>query len=83
MMNEKAAVLECDSTYFITPNGLDSEDENGIHHTTAKDLAGIMKYCIMDSPEKDKFLEITRTSSYTFRTVRNPDLIHARTTMHS
>ena len=66
MMNEKAAVLECDSTYFITPNGLDSEDENGIHHTTAKDLAGIMKYCIMDSPEKDKFLEITRTSSYTF-----------------
>lgn len=66
MMNEKAAVLECDSTYFITPNGLDSEDENGIHHTTAKDLAGIMKYCIMDSLEKDKFLEITRTSSYTF-----------------
>ena len=45
MMNEKAAVLDCDSTYFITPNGLDAEDENGIHHTTARDLARIMKYC--------------------------------------
>lgn len=66
MMNEKAAVLDCDSTYFITPNGLDAEDENGIHHTTARDLARIMKYCIMDSPEKEKFLEITRTSSHTF-----------------
>ena len=66
MMNEKAAELDCDSTYFITPNGLDAEDENGIHHTTAKDLARIMKYCIMGSPEKEKFLEITRTSSHTF-----------------
>ena len=66
MMNEKALELSCNATYFITPNGLDAEDENGIHHTTASDLARIMKYCIMDSPEKEKFLEITRTSSHTF-----------------
>ncbi len=66
MMNEKAEDLGCEGTYFITPNGLDAKDEKGFHHTTAIDLARIMKYCIMESPMKEKFLEITRTSSYTF-----------------
>lgn len=65
-MNRKAKELGCTSTYFITPNGLDAQDENGIHHTTAEDLGRIMKYCIMDSAEKDRFLEITQTTSYTF-----------------
>ena len=36
------------------------------HSTTATDLANIMAYCILRSPMKDAFLEITRTSSYTF-----------------
>lgn len=66
MMNAKAKELDCGHTYFITPNGLDGEDENGIHHTTAEDLARIMKYCIMDSAQKNLFLEITRTPSYQF-----------------
>ncbi len=66
MMNEKAADIGCASTYFITPNGLDAEDKNGIHHTTACDLARIMRYCILESPQKDTFLEITRTESHTF-----------------
>lgn len=66
MMNAKAKELGCVSTYFITPNGLDAEDTNGIHHTTAEELARIMKYCIMDSPQKEMFLEITRTPSYQF-----------------
>ena len=66
MMNGKAEDLECTSTYFITPNGLDAKDENGIHHTTAGDLARIMKYCIMESPMKENFLEITRTDTHTF-----------------
>lgn len=66
MMNAKAEELDCGHTYFITPNGLDEEDENGIHHTTAEDLARIMKYCIMDSVQKNLFLEITRTPSYQF-----------------
>ena len=65
-MNSKAEELGCTSTYFITPNGLDARDENGIHHTTAKDLARIMKYCITESPAKEQFLEITRTDSYSF-----------------
>lgn len=66
MMNKKAMELECGDTYFITPNGLDAEDKTGVHHTTAEDLARIMKYCIMDSEKRDAFLEITRTQSYTF-----------------
>ncbi len=66
MMNRKALEIGCRDTYFITPNGLDAEDETGKHHTTAEDLARIMKYCIMDSEKKDAFLEITRTESYQF-----------------
>lgn len=66
LMNEKARELGCENTYFITPNGLDAQDETGEHSTTAEDLAHIMKYCIMDSPKKDEFLEITQTVSYTF-----------------
>ena len=66
MMNQKAAEIGCKDTYFITPNGLDASDDQGIHHTTAADLARIMRYCIQISPQKDAFLEITGTSSYTF-----------------
>ena len=40
LMNAKARDIGCYDTYFITPNGLDAEDENGVHSTTAADLAG-------------------------------------------
>lgn len=53
-------------THFITPNGLDAKDKHGIHGTTAADLARILRYCIKESPEKDTFLTITRTSVYSF-----------------
>ena len=66
-MNEKAAELGCMDTYFITPNGLDAEDESGVHSTTAEDLAKIMQYCIMTSGEKEAFLEVTRTKEYQFQ----------------
>ncbi len=75
LMNEKAAELGCENTYFITPNGLDATAtvtaENGEtiqmdHHTTAEELAKIMAYCILDSGQKDRFLEITRTPSHSF-----------------
>jgi len=69
MMNQKAREIGCENTYFITPNGLDAEDENGKHSTTAVDLARIMSYCIMDSPMKDSFLEITATPQYSFSSV--------------
>ena len=66
LMNEKAVRLGCEDTYFITPNGLDASDKNGVHHTTAADLALIMRYCIMESPQKDAFLEITQAESHSF-----------------
>ena len=69
MMNEKAREIGCCDTYFITPNGLDAEDENGVHATTATDLALIMRYCIQESPENEQFLSVTRESSYQFSDV--------------
>ncbi len=71
MMNQKARDIGCFDTYFITPNGLDAvvNDSGKIHSTTAADLARIMAYCVMDSAQKDKFLEITRTISYDFTNV--------------
>lgn len=70
MMNEKAREIGCENTWFITPNGLDSQEETPegmrIHSTTAEDLARILRYCIRDSANREEFLEITRTPSYTF-----------------
>ena len=66
LMNQKARELGCENTYFITPNGLDATDENGMHSTTAEDLAKIMSYCILKSPQKERFLEITSTPSHSF-----------------
>ena len=65
-MNEKAEELGCSHTYFITPNGLDGEDETGKHHTTAEELAVIMKYCIMSSPKAKDFLTVTQMKEYSF-----------------
>lgn len=66
LMNQKAEDIGCMKTHFITPNGLDAKDKHGIHGTTAADLARILRYCIKESPEKDTFLTITRTSVYSF-----------------
>ena len=72
-MNEKAKEIGCEDTWFITPNGLDAQEEvQGEikkHHTTATDLGRIMRYCISQSPKKEAFLQITRTPSYSFQDV--------------
>lgn len=62
MMNQKARDLGCYHTYFITPNGLDAEDEHGVHSTTAEDLARIMRFCM----QNDTFLSITWEPSWNF-----------------
>ncbi len=62
MMNQKARDLGCFHTYFITPNGLDAQDEVGTHSTTAEDLARIMRCCM----QQDEFLTITREPSWSF-----------------
>lgn len=75
LMNQKAKELGCEDTWFITPNGLDATETIQLsdgtevvkeHTTTAADLAAVMAYCIQTSPQKEAFLEITRTSSYSF-----------------
>ena len=74
-MNQKAKEIGCENTCFITPNGLDATatrtDTDGnetevFHSTTAEDLARIMSYCITKSSQKEKFLAITQTPTYTF-----------------
>lgn len=74
MMNQKAAEIGCEQTFFITPNGLDARivtesGEEKFHSTTASDLARMMSYCIMKSPKKEEFLAITQTSQYSFSDV--------------
>ena len=66
LMNKKADEIGCENTYYITPNGLDATDGDKFHSTTARDLALVMSYCIKESPQKEKFLEITRTPSHSF-----------------
>lgn len=77
-MNDKASELQCYNTWFITPNGLDGTETfysaDGVqterfHSTTAAELARIMSYCILQSPEKEAFLEITGTYSYNFTNI--------------
>ena len=66
LMNEKAEAIGCTNTNFVTPNGLDASDAGGDHHTTAADLARIMRYCVWISPKAAQFLVVTQTRSYTF-----------------
>ena len=74
-MNRKAKEIGCENTTFITPNGLDATatmtgrdgtETEVFHSTTAEDLARIMSYCVTEFPQKEQFLEITRTQEYTF-----------------
>ena len=69
LMNLKANSFGCTNTYFITPNGLDAEDENGKHSTCAVDLARIMAHCV----QNENFLKITQTKSYSFTDQKSKD----------
>ncbi len=78
LMNKKARQLGCENTYFITPNGLDAQEDvvtsaydtvTKIHSTTATELARIFSYCILRSPCREEFLKITRTGHHSFASV--------------
>jgi D-alanyl-D-alanine carboxypeptidase (penicillin-binding protein 5/6) len=66
LMNNKALEIGCENTYYITPNGLDAEEEGRAHSTTARDLALVMSYCIKKSVASGEFIKITQTRSYSF-----------------
>lgn len=53
LMNEKAGELGCTDTYFITPNGLDAEDDNGVHSASAYDMAVIASYALHNTDVTD------------------------------
>lgn len=63
-------------SFFITPNGLDAQKDSQFHHTTAEDLAQIMRYCIKESPKADQFLKITGEAEYTFTDVSGKYAYH-------
>ena len=69
IMNKKAKEIGCENANFVTPNGLDEENENGKHSISASDLALIMRYCVTQSPKAEKFIEITQTRSYQFQEI--------------
>ncbi len=62
MMNEKARLLGCENTYFITPNGLDATENGKQHSSTAYDMALITAYAL----ENEEFCRIIATGSHTF-----------------
>lgn len=76
LMNEKAKELGCVDTYFITPNGLDAEDENGIHSTTATEMAKIAAYAI----KNPKVEEICTTRNYFFSEINGKRTVNVGTT---
>lgn len=66
LMNDYAKKIGCKNTFFLTPNGLDAKTDSDFHHTTAEDLALIMRYCLKLSPKADAFVMITKTQEYHF-----------------
>jgi D-alanyl-D-alanine carboxypeptidase len=61
MMNAKAQELGAKNTKFVTPNGLDKDD----NHSTAYDMALITAYALNN---KD-FVELINTKEYTFSSI--------------
>ncbi len=76
LMNEKAKNLGCVNTYFITPNGLDAQDENGIHGTTAYELAKICAYAM----GKEEVIDICTTRNYAFSEITGKRNVNIGTT---
>ena len=58
MMNSKAEELGAESTKFVTPNGLDEDD----NHSTAYDMALITAYAL----NNESFVKLINTREYAF-----------------
>ncbi len=78
MMNQKAEAIGCTGTHFVTPNGLDGEDEGGKHGSTARDLALILRYCIAVSAKASEFLKITGTEDYSFSEIQGKRYVNCQ-----
>ena len=80
LMNEKAKEIGCENSYFITPNGLDAQNNGKNHHSSAKDLCKIMKYCCWDSTKSNEFKKITQQKKYIFK---NPEGVSVECINHN
>lgn len=78
LMNKKAEAIGCVQTHFVTPNGLDGEDEGGTHQTTAEELAMILRYCINISYKAKDFLKITGTKMHEFQELNGKRYVSCR-----
>lgn len=76
LMNKKAKTLGCVDTYFITPNGLDAQDEKGEHSTTAYELALICAYAV----RKQEVTDICTTRQYSFSEINGKRNVSVGTT---
>lgn len=76
MLNARAKQMGCTDTHFVTPNGLDAEDSDGTHHTTARDLALIMR-C---ASQNQTFLKITETKEHSFTDLTGKHQFYVRNT---
>lgn len=61
-VNAQAQKMGLRNTHFVTPNGLDGEDEAGEHHSTAADLCRML--CV--ASKNEVFCKITQTRSCQF-----------------
>lgn len=71
-MDQKAKELGCNHTNFVTPNGLDAEDEDGMHATNAVELGKIAAYAMHNAD----FCGIIQTSDYSFSDQKDNHTIH-------
>ena len=78
LMNKKAEEIGCQQTHFVTPNGLDGENEGGLHQTTAKELAMILRYCTNISYKAKEFVEITGKNTYEFQELNGKRMVGCR-----
>lgn len=62
-MNAKAKELGANSTNFANVHGMFLEN----HYTTARNLAAIARYAMVQSPASSKFRKIVRKESYTLK----------------
>lgn len=72
MMNDKARELGMVNTSFVEPSGLQKEE----HFTTARDMAVLTRYALMESPKKDDFRAIIKRETYSIDdSTRKHDLL--------
>ena len=64
-MNTKAAELGMTGTHYVNPHGLDPKGaQAGQHYSTARDLAILARYAMLDGPIGETFRKLVSTREY-------------------